>query len=254
MSGEQPREIFTEATQDGTGIIVNIPLEYFIAPEDQLSSNEEMLTEVLRRSAMEQSAGATPSTDLGHRLQELLTDLENRWGFSSAMNRTTAQPSQRIDEILARMQNTTEHIGDFLMGPNGEFMPAEAPVQASRDDVERVTLTLPQMLAYMERGNWFDGSNEDADLEFAMEESRRAYQLERKPVSLRLPEEPRPAELGDDCSCAVCLDEIASGDPSILLQCRHIFHPMCIREWVCHKPCCPVCRSSIVVDAVESVD
>lgn len=40
--------------------------------------------------------------------------------------------------------------------------------------------------------------------------------------------------------CSVCLDHIK--DAITILECKHNFHPGCIREWVNMKPECPLCR------------
>jgi len=41
-------------------------------------------------------------------------------------------------------------------------------------------------------------------------------------------------------TCAICLE--TDKDRSIKLNCGHIFHERCIREWTRIKPVCPLCR------------
>lgn len=47
-------------------------------------------------------------------------------------------------------------------------------------------------------------------------------------------------------ACPICretiLEELISP-----LKCNHIFHTVCIEEWVKYKPECPVCRASIPI-------
>jgi hypothetical protein len=41
-------------------------------------------------------------------------------------------------------------------------------------------------------------------------------------------------------NCAICLE--TDKERSIKLNCGHIFHERCIREWTRIKPVCPLCR------------
>jgi hypothetical protein len=46
-------------------------------------------------------------------------------------------------------------------------------------------------------------------------------------------------------TCAICSDEFENTDIVSTLDCKHIFHEKCIREWGCYKPECPVCKKVI---------
>ena len=50
----------------------------------------------------------------------------------------------------------------------------------------------------------------------------------------------------DDILCPICYDEYKSLDNDIckLIQCKHIYHKKCIKEWykISQKFCCPNCR------------
>ncbi|XP_020587410.1 E3 ubiquitin-protein ligase EL5-like [Phalaenopsis equestris] len=57
----------------------------------------------------------------------------------------------------------------------------------------------------------------------------------------------------DGMECAVCLSELADGEPVRFLPgCRHGFHLECIDTWFGSNSTCPICRISIKPPAVES--
>ena len=45
--------------------------------------------------------------------------------------------------------------------------------------------------------------------------------------------------------CNICLSEIEKGK---YLNCGHVFHLKCIKEWVSLNAKCPICKSSIITD------
>jgi Ring finger domain len=50
---------------------------------------------------------------------------------------------------------------------------------------------------------------------------------------------------GEDV-CAVCLDELRFADTVRRLPCEHIFHSLCIRQWLRRKNACPCCCAQVV--------
>ncbi|PVF98691.1 hypothetical protein CPB86DRAFT_806709 [Serendipita vermifera] len=42
--------------------------------------------------------------------------------------------------------------------------------------------------------------------------------------------------------CSICLDEFATEDVCITLECTHFFHQPCVREWFRSASTCPLCR------------
>lgn len=49
--------------------------------------------------------------------------------------------------------------------------------------------------------------------------------------------------------CTICLDTLNKGDPIETLPCKHIFHKVCIEEWLKQgKAVCPTCRRGIFDD------
>jgi len=49
----------------------------------------------------------------------------------------------------------------------------------------------------------------------------------------------------DTGTCAVCLDDFATGDSLRQLPCSHSFHPHCIDPWLATSVTCPVCKASV---------
>lgn len=47
--------------------------------------------------------------------------------------------------------------------------------------------------------------------------------------------------------CAICMEDFEDGDSCrILTSCKHMFHPICIENWLRNHLTCPLCRVSIV--------
>ncbi|KAJ8758716.1 hypothetical protein K2173_000437 [Erythroxylum novogranatense] len=56
----------------------------------------------------------------------------------------------------------------------------------------------------------------------------------------------------DDVKCSVCQEEYATGDEVGRLQCQHMFHVVCIHEWLRLKNWCPVCKASLSTSSLPS--
>lgn len=48
---------------------------------------------------------------------------------------------------------------------------------------------------------------------------------------------------GEDVQCAICLNNITSGQDVTSLSCDHTFHSQCIQRWFRRNGTCPVCRA-----------
>jgi hypothetical protein len=43
--------------------------------------------------------------------------------------------------------------------------------------------------------------------------------------------------------CGICMEKIVDSENKIVkLPCTHVLHYNCIKNWVCEKKCCPLCR------------
>lgn len=47
-------------------------------------------------------------------------------------------------------------------------------------------------------------------------------------------------------TCPICRDEFTPGKPGFRLpQCSHVYHTVCLLEWLQEKSSCPICRSTV---------
>ena len=51
--------------------------------------------------------------------------------------------------------------------------------------------------------------------------------------------------------CSVCLVDYEPADLVVRLNCGHFFHSDCIRRWLGVSQVCPICRASVIPEAVE---
>jgi hypothetical protein len=57
-------------------------------------------------------------------------------------------------------------------------------------------------------------------------------------------------------SCCICTDNYKKNDEVSVLECEHIYHIKCIKEWCKYKSSCPVCNANIsnnysVIDEID---
>ena len=53
-------------------------------------------------------------------------------------------------------------------------------------------------------------------------------------------------EEGQELLCCICLGNISKGKK---LHCSHVFHFVCLKEWLIERYECPTCRSPVQLDA-----
>eukprot|EP00930_Biecheleria_cincta_P007962 TRINITY_DN109297_c0_g1_i1.p1 TRINITY_DN109297_c0_g1~~TRINITY_DN109297_c0_g1_i1.p1 ORF type:complete len:130 (-),score=21.03 TRINITY_DN109297_c0_g1_i1:135-524(-) len=53
------------------------------------------------------------------------------------------------------------------------------------------------------------------------------------------------ATAGFRSQCTVCLEDFVVGHSQTVLPCSHVFHPDCVRRWLCQKNECPTCRHTV---------
>ncbi len=54
------------------------------------------------------------------------------------------------------------------------------------------------------------------------------------------------AEDAKETTCPICADVVKPGQTLCALDCRHLFHPACIQDWVHNNPSCPMCREEVL--------
>ena len=56
---------------------------------------------------------------------------------------------------------------------------------------------------------------------------------------------PRPYDGDANVACAICIDDMRAGEPSLTVRCGHCFHHKCIIQWLLRSNRCPTCRFEI---------
>ena len=46
--------------------------------------------------------------------------------------------------------------------------------------------------------------------------------------------------------CSICLERFVKGDKYIVINCGHLYHEKCIKEWIAKENTCPLCRENII--------
>ena len=55
-------------------------------------------------------------------------------------------------------------------------------------------------------------------------------------------------------SCIICTEEFKNTDIVSVLNCDHIYHPKCIKEWCNRNASCPLCKAEISVSRSKSCE
>lgn len=57
----------------------------------------------------------------------------------------------------------------------------------------------------------------------------------------------------DETSCSICLEALASST-TVQLECQHVFHEKCIKDWLKRQSNCPNCRTfALMTDEYPSL-
>jgi hypothetical protein len=82
-------------------------------------------------------------------------------------------------------------------------------------------------------------------LEIAIQNSENDLCLHRNEnITLNLTCQPYDTTNKQYDSCSICTDNFDKEDVAVL-NCGHIYHPPCIKEWGKYKPNCPICKADI---------
>lgn len=85
------------------------------------------------------------------------------------------------------------------------------------------------------------GDGADMDMESSGGSCRPASAAAVEDLPMVTPEEPG--------SCSICLDDFDAVTRVLAMPCRHLFHEVCLKEWLLRSNSCPICRFSLPVDA-----
>ena len=54
------------------------------------------------------------------------------------------------------------------------------------------------------------------------------------------------SEDAKETTCPICAELVKPGQTLCALDCKHLFHPACIQDWVHNNPSCPMCREEVL--------
>lgn len=85
-------------------------------------------------------------------------------------------------------------------------------------------------------------------LQIAIQNSENDLQL-RKNDNVVVIVETQPYDTTDKKyeECSICTDKYDKKENVSVLNCGHVYHPKCIKEWGKYKPSCPVCKAGISI-------
>ena len=105
-------------------------------------------------------------------------------------------------------------------------------------------------------GGGGDGNGSgDASAILTVETQQDQQQLGQIQIQIQLEQrEQVNQQLDHDHKCAVCLAQYIEGDALIELPCRHIFHRVCITEWLLSRSVCPLCKQRVIISGTELIN
>ncbi|KAJ5646328.1 ring finger protein [Penicillium lividum] len=91
-----------------------------------------------------------------------------------------------------------------------------------------------------------DIANEE--IEELIQEQARRWPEERGSANVFVALPGTDVDLGmidSGAECAICISNLQLGERATILPCGHMFHDVCITQWVTRNPSCPLCRQNI---------
>ena len=123
----------------------------------------------------------------------------------------------------------------------GVIRPRLPSVDLIQERIE-VLITTYQTLGGLSFGDFGSGQGESG--QGSSGPSRRRA-LESQPYISVGSEETKEGEGGKRDTCPICLVDFVPEVHVVNLECSHIFHTLCIKEWLKRAPTCPSCRAPI---------
>lgn len=106
-------------------------------------------------------------------------------------------------------------------------------------ELQRLQATVTQRLMSMSR----DGNRQYGLTDIMSNDIQLKLMLRKKLFRCPLSTDPDPESGGHDSEvCSICLDNVEVGTLIGNIECGHIFHLHCLKEWVVRDNCCPVCK------------
>ena len=85
-------------------------------------------------------------------------------------------------------------------------------------------------------------------LELVMENTSNEQDLQRQEdVHITVPSELYSKTDKRWTECSICTETFKDNDFVSTLNCNHLFHTKCIKEWGHYNPSCPICKTDIPI-------
>lgn len=95
--------------------------------------------------------------------------------------------------------------------------------------------------------NQYDPNQYDP-VEIAIQNSNEDQELRRcSDVKVKIDTQPYNTTEKKFDNCPICTDKYEDTETVSVLNCGHIYHPKCIKEWGHYNPSCPICKAEIPV-------
>ncbi|XP_009612513.1 uncharacterized protein [Nicotiana tomentosiformis] len=156
---------------------------------------------------------------------------------------------QRMISGSATLNSLLEHTHDILSANAGGG-------ERTADVIDSSTQTMiPESEGELEEEGENDGQNPTIDNELLMElelyEHMRnviaALRHTTFPLYIKLHKYDSSTCLECKEQCCICLDEYWDGEELAKIDCGHVYHINCIKEWIKSENSCPICRRLAMV-------
>lgn len=161
------------------------------------------------------------------------------------------------------LQLVSQHVGGQPLGPQGVRGRAAAQQQQQRTLLEERMLSLHNLVGMLQQANAMQSMGLDRDIDDMSYEELLELEERIGNVSKGVP----PAQLescmtrvqapAPDETCPICQEELHAAAPPRaaassakacvkLVNCPHIFHKPCIKQWLANNKTCPVCKQEVL--------
>ncbi|WCJ39560.1 RING/U-box superfamily protein [Euphorbia peplus] len=142
--------------------------------------------------------------------------------------------SETIRDILVHMNIPEE---SFLIE---RILNCARQMGSSKHNMSRRVLYL-RVEIYLPPG--FEGMDVDADVVANDDDDESTSRL--VPASKEAIEALEKVRVEDPINCAICLEEVLVWSEATQMPCSHLFHSLCVVNWLQKCRACPLCRNEI---------
>ncbi len=84
-------------------------------------------------------------------------------------------------------------------------------------------------------------------MEIVIDQSLSEYQMNKKDQEIDIRSQLYKDISSEMKKCTICQTKFIADDLIAILECKHVSHANCLREWGKYKPECPICRKEIPI-------